>query len=111
MKSKIVGVALVATCAMVWRMGVTQEPGTIYRYEVIVDRVVDGDTIDVRPVRVDRVRLKKADAWESRKSRRDPPVTDEEVRKGKAATRAVQELLRGKRVWLETYGERGRSGS
>ena len=82
-----------------------------HRYQVEVQKVVDGDTIDVLPMKWKRVRLSNGDAWETRRVRRTPPVTDPELIKGKQAKKAVEDLLATYgEVWIVETGERDSFG-
>lgn len=84
---------------------VSHEPVTVHRREIEIMRVIDGDTYSVRPVEEMIVRLSNADTWESRKVRRKGDktvITTTEIDKGKKAREAVLDLIKLKRVWLET---------
>lgn len=78
-------------------------------------RVIDADTIDadiVLPLGVTlidtRIRLSDFDAWESSKRRRSVVVTDEEVVKGKQASKLLEELVEdsGRSALLLAEGDR-----
>ena len=69
-------------------------------HKLIVKRVIDGDTIvasiimDLDICLVEQIiRMSDYDAWESSKRRRSVDVTDEEVQKGKIATKMLKILL------------------
>jgi micrococcal nuclease len=74
-----------------------------YKYKVTLDRVVDADTIDVfvdlglHTLRKERLRLYKIDAWETR---------GEEREKGLVAKAALEQLLEGKTLAIETYKDK-----
>ncbi len=77
----------------------------VHVQEVRVIEVVDGDTYVVEPIATRiKLRLANADTWESRRVRRlgEGAISDEELAKGQAAKRAVDELLRSGRVFVET---------
>lgn len=97
-------------------------PGTLLRrfpiYLLTVKRVVDGDTLHGTihlPYGIDYtpkgIRALGYDAWESSKRRKG--VTDEEVVKGKKATTYLQNLLKGRKVYIvliEPEGSHGKYG-
>lgn len=67
----------------------------------MVKAIKDGDTIvaDIQlpwdvTLRDKTIRCAGYDAWESSKRRQTVKVTDEEVRKGKIATKALQDLFK-----------------
>lgn len=65
--------------------------------------VVDGDTYDLAPIMVHRVRLSNADTWESRQVNRpgSDKISDEELAKGKLAAMAVEQLFKGGTLYVE----------
>ena len=78
-------------------------------------RVIDGDTIEADiqlpldiVVQKQSIRLAGYDAWEASKRRRSVNVTDEEVTKGKEATRALEDLLASGSVSIKMLPERSR---
>lgn len=77
------------------------------RLAVSVDKIVDGDTVDVMlylPYGLQTegtIRAVGYDSWESRKGRGGVDVTDAEVIKGKAAARALQEVFDLGEVYAE----------
>ena len=69
-------------------------------YPVQVSRVIDGDTIKATiqlgfsiTIANRSIRLQGFDAWETSKRRKTVNVTDEELAKGKLASKALKELL------------------
>ena len=83
-------------------------PAVTYTYYARVERIVDGDTVDLyvasgfKHVLRDRFRLEGIDAWETRGPERE---------RGLAATRALAELIDGKPLVIDTHGDkRGKYG-
>jgi len=78
-------------------------PPVTSTYHARVERVVDGDTLDLvvasgfRHVLRDRFRLQGIDAWETRGDERE---------RGLAAKAALVELIEGKRIVIDTHGDR-----
>lgn len=77
------------------------------RIPVRITRIKDGDTIvaDVLlpwnvTLRDEDIRESSYDAWESRRGRGGIVITDEELVKGKNATRDLTELFRDKKAYL-----------
>lgn len=77
------------------------------RIPVRISRIKDGDTIvaDVLlpwnvTLRDEDIRESTYDAWESRRGRGGIVTTDEELVKGKQATRDLTELFRDKKAYL-----------
>jgi len=72
-----------------------------------VEKIVDGDTVDVSfkiwndVTLTKRIRFANFDAWESRGDERD---------KGKAATLFLIDFLKGNQVYLKTDGSTGKYG-
>jgi len=65
--------------------------------------VTDGDTYWVQPDVRWEIRLSNADTWESRSVRRtgSGSITKAEIAKGKAATAAVEQLLKSGKLYLD----------
>lgn len=74
-----------------------------YVYQATIERVVDGDTVDVLfdlgfgNYRRERLRLNRIDAWERR---------GEEREKGIEATDYLTELIEGERVTIQTVKDK-----
>ncbi len=88
------------------------DPGQRNRYELTEIKTHDGDTITARialgwkvTLGPESIRASNYDAYESSRTRKTVgPITDGELAKGKAAAKALEELLAGSRVYVVTDG-------
>lgn len=92
------------------KFGDDHPPMAPLRLAIEVSRVVDGDTVEAQifmpwsTAASGTIRLLDFDAWESSKRRGSVDVSDDEVKKGKAAARALQECLDLGNAYAEPLG-------
>lgn len=87
-------------------------PATVAAYQLVEVVAVDGDTVNARillPWKVslgpESIRASNYDAYESRRNRKTVgPITDGEIASGKAAAKALEELLTNSRVFVVPDG-------